>query len=69
MYALRGNAPDFTFGKNNSLLKVTVWSGMSGNGILLGTHFLLVMQTTTPNLDILKIFALPQLQDFFRHPV
>ena len=47
MYELRGNAPDFTFEKKfNSRLKVTVPSGMSGSGILLGPYSLMVTKTT-----------------------
>ena len=41
LYALRDNAPDFMLEKkNSSRQKDTVWSGMSGNGILLGSYFL-----------------------------
>lgn len=40
MYALRGNVPDFTFEKKKKLRqKVTIWKGVSGNGILLRPDF------------------------------
>ena len=49
MHAPKGGKPDFTFQRNNSRHKVTVWDGMFGNGILSGPYFLteILMSETT----------------------
>ena len=40
IFVTKGDKPDFTFQINNSRQKVTAWSRMYGNGILLGSYFL-----------------------------
>ena len=67
MYALRNNAPDFTFQKKKkkSRQKFTIWSGMNSNGILLGQCIFVCNVNNDSYLHILDNFVLAQLQDFF----
>ena len=39
IYAPKGHKPDSTFQRNNSCQEVTIWSGVFGNGVLLGSYF------------------------------
>lgn len=67
MYALRANAPNLTFEKKGKKMcqQVTIWSWMSGNGILLGPHLFDGNVKNNTYLDTSHNFVLLQFQDFY----
>ena len=67
MYAPKCDKPDFTFQRNNSRQKSTIWSGMCGNGILLAPYFFERNVDGGNYLEILNELILPQLNENFHN--
>ena len=57
MYASKGDKPDFTFQRDNSRQKDTVWGGMGANGILLRSYFFEGNVDGGNYLEIINIFT------------
>ena len=57
MYAPQGNRPDFTYERDNSRQKLTVWVGLCGNGSLIGPYFFEGSVTGRKYLEMLNNYV------------
>ena len=60
-YAPRGNQPEFTYDVNKSHEKVTVWTGLVGNGALIGPFFFDGNVNQASYLELLNEHVFPEL--------